>query len=83
MNMFFCFTLFTLQCLLCYLTDGVYYITFSQQTCSMSYVFPFLQISGSMALCVRGGCDFTTKAEFAESGGATGMLVINDAEGPF
>lgn len=41
------------------------------------------KISGSMALCVRGGCDFTTKAEFAQSGGATGMLVINDAEDLF
>ncbi|XP_061367626.1 signal peptide peptidase-like 3 [Gastrolobium bilobum] len=41
------------------------------------------QLSGSVALCVRGGCDFTTKAVFAESGGATGMLVINDEEDLF
>lgn len=44
---------------------------------------PILQLSGSVALCVRGGCDFTTKAAFAQSGGATGMLVINDEEGSF
>ncbi|XP_027352751.1 signal peptide peptidase-like 2 isoform X1 [Abrus precatorius] len=41
------------------------------------------KLSGSIALCVRGGCDFTTKAAFAQSGGATGMLVINDAEDLF
>ncbi|QHO09660.1 Signal peptide peptidase-like [Arachis hypogaea] len=39
------------------------------------------KLSGSVALCVRGGCDFTTKAAFVQSGGATAMLVINDAEG--
>ncbi|KAK7272815.1 hypothetical protein RIF29_13855 [Crotalaria pallida] len=41
------------------------------------------QFSGSVALCVRGGCDFTTKAAFAQSAGASGMLVINDAEDLF
>lgn len=56
---------------------------FSQETYPVSYAFFFLQLSGSVALCMRGGCDFTVKAEFAQSGGATGMLVINDAEGLF
>jgi len=56
---------------------------FSQEACRGSYAFLFLQLSGSVALCMRGGCDFTVKAEFAQSGGATGMLVINDAEGLF
>ncbi|RDX98716.1 Signal peptide peptidase-like 2 [Mucuna pruriens] len=41
------------------------------------------KLSGSVALCVRGGCDFAVKAEFAQSGGATGMLVINDSEDLF
>ncbi|BAT82937.1 Signal peptide peptidase-like 2 [Vigna angularis] len=41
------------------------------------------KLSGSVALCIRGGCDFTVKAEFAQAGGATGMLVINDAEDLF
>ncbi|MED6143109.1 Signal peptide peptidase-like 3 [Stylosanthes scabra] len=41
------------------------------------------KLSGSVALCVRGNCDFTTKAAFAQSGGATAMLVINDAEDLF
>ncbi|CAJ1845659.1 unnamed protein product [Sphenostylis stenocarpa] len=41
------------------------------------------KLSGSLALCMRGGCDFTVKAEFAQSGGATGLLVINDAEDLF
>ncbi|WVZ05596.1 hypothetical protein V8G54_018942 [Vigna mungo] len=35
------------------------------------------KLSGSVALCIRGGCDFTVKAEFAQSGGATGMLIVN------
>ncbi|KAJ1443297.1 Presenilin/signal peptide peptidase [Sesbania bispinosa] len=41
------------------------------------------KLTGSIALCVRGVCDFTTKAAFAQSGGATGMLVINDEEDLF
>jgi hypothetical protein len=32
-------------------------------------------------MAVRGGCDFTTKAEVAQSGGAAALLVINDEEG--
>ncbi|KAK7295862.1 hypothetical protein RJT34_18775 [Clitoria ternatea] len=44
---------------------------------------PTSKLSGSVALCVRGDCDFTTKATFAQAGGATGMLVINDAEDLF
>lgn len=50
---------------------------------SLLCAFSILQLSGSVALCVRGGCDFEAKAAFAQSGGATGMLVINDEEGPF
>ncbi|KAJ7008652.1 hypothetical protein NC653_007343 [Populus alba x Populus x berolinensis] len=37
-------------------------------------------LSGSIAMAVRGGCDFTTKAEVAQSGGAAALLVINDKE---
>lgn len=36
--------------------------------------------SGSVALCERGTCDFSTKAAFAQSGGATGVLMINSDE---
>ncbi|KAI4344990.1 hypothetical protein L6164_012160 [Bauhinia variegata] len=38
------------------------------------------KLSGSIALCERGGCDFITKAEFVQSGGATGVLMINEKE---
>ncbi|TKY50537.1 Signal peptide peptidase 5 [Spatholobus suberectus] len=41
------------------------------------------KLSGSVALCVRGTCDFTTKAAFAQSGGATATLMINDADDLF
>ncbi|XP_019418622.1 PREDICTED: signal peptide peptidase-like 2 [Lupinus angustifolius] len=44
---------------------------------------PLSQFYGSIALCVRGGCDFTTKAQFAQSAGATAILVINDTEDLF
>ncbi|KAI3907506.1 hypothetical protein MKW92_003545 [Papaver armeniacum] len=37
-------------------------------------------LSNSIALSTRGDCPFTTKAEVAESGGASGLLVINDNE---
>ncbi|PNY05939.1 signal peptide peptidase 2B-like protein [Trifolium pratense] len=36
------------------------------------------KLSGSVAVCVRGTCDFTTKATFAQSAGATAMLMITD-----
>ncbi|KAH1037856.1 hypothetical protein GYH30_056933 [Glycine max] len=38
------------------------------------------KLSGSVALCVRGTCDFTTKATFAQSAGATATLMINNAD---
>jgi signal peptide peptidase-like protein 2B len=38
------------------------------------------ELSGFIALSPRGGCDFTTKAKFAQLGGAAGLLVINDEE---
>ncbi|KAJ6729173.1 SIGNAL PEPTIDE PEPTIDASE-LIKE PROTEIN [Salix viminalis] len=38
------------------------------------------KLSGSIATVVRGGCDFTTKAEIAQSEGAAALLVINDEE---
>ncbi|KAF1880689.1 hypothetical protein Lal_00011748 [Lupinus albus] len=41
------------------------------------------KLTGSVALCVRGTCDFTTKASFAVSGGATSVLMINDSEDVF
>uniref|UniRef100_A0A6N2M9J3 PA domain-containing protein n=1 Tax=Salix viminalis TaxID=40686 RepID=A0A6N2M9J3_SALVM len=37
-------------------------------------------LSGSVAIAVRGDCDFTTKAKVAQSGGAAALLVINDNE---
>ncbi|XP_010557058.1 PREDICTED: signal peptide peptidase-like 5 [Tarenaya hassleriana] len=39
------------------------------------------KVSGSIALCLRGDCPFTTKAEVAQSGGAAAMVLINDKEG--
>ncbi|KAJ1382420.1 Presenilin/signal peptide peptidase [Sesbania bispinosa] len=41
---------------------------------------PTSKLSGSVALCERGTCDFTTKAASAQSGGATAMLMINDSD---
>lgn len=32
-------------------------------------------------MSIRGGCDFTKKAEVAQSGGAAALVVINDQEG--
>lgn len=43
--------------------------------------FALLQLSRSVALSVRGDCDFTVKAQNAESGGALALMVINDKEG--
>lgn len=34
-----------------------------------------------MALAVRGECDFVTKAKFAQTGDAGGLVIINDDEG--
>ncbi|KAF3457387.1 hypothetical protein FNV43_RR02044 [Rhamnella rubrinervis] len=38
------------------------------------------KLTGSIALSVRGECDFSTKAQIAESAGAIALLVINDKE---
>ncbi|CAK7348938.1 unnamed protein product [Dovyalis caffra] len=38
------------------------------------------KLSGSVAIAVRGECDFTTKAKVAQSRGAAALLVINDKE---
>ncbi|KAK8572816.1 hypothetical protein V6N13_048383 [Hibiscus sabdariffa] len=38
------------------------------------------KLSGSVALAMRGDCDFVTKAKVAQSGGAAALLVINDNE---
>ncbi|XP_078434233.1 signal peptide peptidase-like 2 [Wolffia australiana] len=38
------------------------------------------KLTGSIALARRGDCTFTVKAELAESGGALGLLVMNDNE---
>nr|DAD24076.1 TPA_asm: hypothetical protein HUJ06_025539 [Nelumbo nucifera] len=38
------------------------------------------KLSNSLALSVRGDCAFTTKAQVAQSGGAAGLVVINDNE---
>lgn len=40
-----------------------------------------LQLSNSIALAMRGNCDFIDKAKFAQSAGAEGLMVINDDEG--
>lgn len=42
-----------------------------------------MQLSNSFALAKRGDCMFTTKAKFAQLGGAKGLLVINDDEGSY
>lgn len=42
-----------------------------------------LQLSGSVALCTRGDCDYTAKAVNAQLGGAASMLVLNNEEGSF
>ncbi|PON66904.1 Peptidase A22B, signal peptide peptidase [Parasponia andersonii] len=39
-----------------------------------------LKLSGYIAMSIRGDCDFTTKAEAAQAGGAAALLVINDKE---
>ena len=36
------------------------------------------KLSGSVAVCVRGTCDYTTKATLAQSGGATAVVMINE-----
>ncbi|RWR87172.1 PA domain-containing protein/Peptidase_A22B domain-containing protein [Cinnamomum micranthum f. kanehirae] len=36
------------------------------------------KLSNSIALSMRGDCDFTVKAQVAQSGGAAGLLVINN-----
>ncbi|KAG2726198.1 hypothetical protein I3843_01G098500 [Carya illinoinensis] len=38
------------------------------------------KFSGFIVLSVRGDCDFTKKAEIAQSGGAAALVVINDEE---
>ncbi|XP_020571384.1 signal peptide peptidase-like 2 [Phalaenopsis equestris] len=38
------------------------------------------KLSNSIVLATRGDCTFTAKAIFAQTGGATGLLVINDDE---
>ncbi|KAF8388498.1 hypothetical protein HHK36_027170 [Tetracentron sinense] len=38
------------------------------------------KLSNSIALSMRGDCAFTAKAQVANSGGAAGLLVINDKE---
>ncbi|XP_077250447.1 SIGNAL PEPTIDE PEPTIDASE-LIKE 3 isoform X2 [Tasmannia lanceolata] len=38
------------------------------------------KLSNSIALSVRGDCTFTAKAQVAQLGGASGLLVINDKE---
>ncbi|XP_031120745.1 signal peptide peptidase-like 5 isoform X1 [Ipomoea triloba] len=38
------------------------------------------KLSGAMALAIRGECDFVTKAKFAQTGDAGGLVIINDDE---
>ncbi|KAM3249972.1 signal peptide peptidase-like 5 [Capsicum annuum] len=40
------------------------------------------KLSGSIALIRRGECDFIIKATVAQQGGAGGVVLINDKEGP-
>ncbi|KAK4420121.1 Signal peptide peptidase-like 3 [Sesamum alatum] len=39
------------------------------------------KLAGSIAVALRGDCDFTTKAKVAEEAGAAGLVVINTDEG--
>lgn len=39
------------------------------------------KLNQSVALSIRGECDFTTKAKVAQSGGAAALVVINNIEG--
>lgn len=40
-----------------------------------------LQLSGSIALVLRGDCDFTTKAKVAQERSSAALVVINTDEG--
>jgi signal peptide peptidase-like 2B len=40
-----------------------------------------MQLKKYVVLAKRGDCAFTIKAEIAQSGGASALLVINDDEG--
>lgn len=46
-----------------------------------SKFLPLLQLMNSIAIAKRGDCEFTYKASIAESGGAAGLIVINDYDG--
>lgn len=40
-----------------------------------------MQLTNYIAIAQRGECAFTAKAKIAQTGGAVGLLVINDNEG--
>lgn len=42
---------------------------------------PQTSLSGNIALIDRGGCNFTTKAQFAVNSGAIAMVVVNNTDG--
>lgn len=45
---------------------------------------PQVSLAGKIAIVDRGGCNFTTKAQFAQLSGATAVLVVNNTDGaPF
>ena len=43
---------------------------------------PQASLAGNVALIDRGGCSFTTKAQFALASGAVAMVVVNNTDGP-
>ncbi|CAI9117346.1 OLC1v1018722C1 [Oldenlandia corymbosa var. corymbosa] len=38
------------------------------------------KVQGTILVAQRGECDFTTKAQVAQAGGAAGLLIVNDGE---
>lgn len=70
--------------LTCLLIVKLWYVKLWSQVCSTpkSYAntlfFTVLQLSGTIALCPRGTCDFAAKAENAQSAGAAALVLIND-----
>ncbi|MDQ6814799.1 MAG: M36 family metallopeptidase, partial [Bacteroidota bacterium] len=57
----------------------------SSQGCSagqQSVALPSQNVSGKIALIDRGGCSFVEKVLGAQAGGAVGVIVINNVDGP-
>lgn len=76
-----CCSLSTSKVFLIYTSINSIFIMFSHSFIH-SFIHIAFQLSGSAAVCVRGNCDYTTKAAFAQSGGATAVVMINDRNFP-